>query len=303
MSNRSSQGVRVLHSNTLRGGLGGGAAQEVPRFANLDCIVRPPAGTVLSQAFEPKHVKRRHALLSALVTSNPDPLVPVFVRHRGQGNVHVRVFNNEPLVSLIHHHLFTQGTAALARFEKFLKAVGVESVAARQELDGVSTGVEGVQANCTVVAGGVQSTPVRLKGRRFHANSALVAVRMVLGPADPTNSALIAVELPLLFVIEEDTDRAPVGAKDRTIAAAIGAIAVVADRVRLLPQVAPHTLDGLDRMPVHRMRLLNVFFPLIVLVVVAKPAADVVPAARGQEGGLPPIMGAAIVRWVGHYSR
>jgi hypothetical protein len=116
---------------------------------------------------------------------------------------------------------------------------------------------------------------------------------MLVGPADPTNPALVAVELPLLFVIEENTDRAPVGAKN-------GAT-TIADRVRLLNQVAPHTLDSLDRMSVHRMRLLNVLFPLIVLVIVAKPTADVVPAARGQEGGLPPIMGAALIGCVGHY--
>jgi hypothetical protein len=202
------------------------------------------------------------------------------------------VFNDKPLIFGTYHHFLTERAAALPRFEKFLKAVGVESVAARQELDGVSTGVEGVQANRTVVAGGIQSAPVRLKGRRLHANPALVAVRVVLGPADPTNAALVAVELPLLFVIQKDTDRAPVGTKNSA--------AVVADRVGLLRQVAPHTLDGLDRMAVHRMRLLNVFFPLIILVVVAKPAADIVPTARGQEGGLPPIMRTAFIG-CGHY--
>ena len=252
-------------------------------------------------AFEPKDVKRRHALLSALITSNPDPFVPVFVRHRGQGNVHVRVFNDKSLIFGAHHHFLTERAAALSRFEKFLKAVGVESVAAGQELDGVSTGVEGIQANRTVVAGGVQSAPVRLKGRRFHANSALVAVRVILGPADPTNPALVAVELPLTiaigkrnFVIQKNTDRAPVGAKK-------GAATVVgADRVGFLSQVTPHTLDGLDRMSVHRMRLLTVLLPLIVDLVVTKPAADVVAAAGGQQGGLSLIVGAALIG-CGHY--
>ena len=250
-------------------------------------------------AFEPKDVKRRHALLSALITSNPDPFVPVFVRHRGQGNVHVRVFNDKSLIFGAHHHFLTERAAALSRFEKFLKAVGVESVAARQELDGVSTGVEGVQANRTVVAGGVQSAPVRLKGRRFHANSALVAVRVILGPADPTNPALVAVELPLTiaigkrnFVIQKNTDRAPVGAKN-------GAT-TIADRVGLLHQVTPHTLDGLDRMSVHRMRLLTVLLPLIVDLVVTKSATDLVAAAGGQQGGLSLIVGAALIG-CGHY--
>jgi len=204
------------------------------------------------------------------------------------------MFNDKPLIFGTHHHFLTEGAAALPRFEKFLKAVGMKPVAAGQELDGFSGGMEGVQANRTVVAGGVQSAPVRLKGRRFHANAALVAVRVILSSADPTNAALVAVELALLFIVQEDTDWAPIGAKD------CATIAVVADRVGLLNQVAPHTLDGLDRMSVHRMRLLNVFFPFIVLVVVAKPAADIVPTARGQEGGLPPIMRTAFIG-CGHY--
>jgi hypothetical protein len=187
----------------------------------------------------------------------------------------------------------------LARFKKFLKAVGVESVAARQELDGVSGGVEGVQANRTIVAGGVQSAPVCLEGRRFHANPTLVAVRVVLSAADPTNPALVAVELSLTiaigkrnFVIQKNTDRAPVGAKN--------GVATIADRMGFLHHVASHTLDGLDRMSVHRMRFFYVFFSLIVLVVVTKPTADIVSTAGGQQGGLSPIMGAALIGG-GHY--
>jgi hypothetical protein len=105
---------------------------------------------------------------------------------------------------------------------------------------------------------------------------------VVLSAADPTNPALVAVELSLTiaigkrnFVIQKNTDRAPVGTKNGMAAA------VVACRVGLLNEVAPHTLDDLDRMSVHRMRLFYIFFSLIVLVVVAKPAADIVPAAGG----------------------
>jgi len=185
------------------------------------------------------------------------------------------MFNDKPLIFGTHHHFLTEGAAALPRFEKFLKAVGMKPVAAGQELDGFSGGMEGVQANRTVVAGGVQSAPVRLKGRRFHANAALVAVRVILSSADPTNAALVAVELALLFIVQEDTDWAPIGAKNGV------ATAAVADRMGFLNHVAPHTLDGLDRMPVHRVRFFYIFFSLIVLVVVTKPAADVVPAAGG----------------------
>jgi hypothetical protein len=105
---------------------------------------------------------------------------------------------------------------------------------------------------------------------------------VILGSADPTNPALVAVELPLTIaigkrnlVIQKDTDRAPVGAKNGV------ATAAVADRMGFLRQVAPHTLDSLDRMSVHRVRFFYIFFSLIVLVVVTKPAADIVPTARG----------------------
>jgi hypothetical protein len=125
---------------------------------------------------------------------------------------------------------------------------------------------------------------------------------VVLSAADPTNPALVAVKLTFTIaigkrnlVVEEHTDRAPVGAEDSTVAAAVDTIASITDRVGLLCQVAAHTLDGLDGVSVHRMRLLDVLFPLIVELVVAKTAADVVAAAGGQEGGLSSVMGAALI--------
>ena len=141
----------MLHSNTLKGGLGGGAAQEVP-LADFYRIVRAPTGCILCLTFEPKDVKGRHALLPALITTDTDPLIPVFLGHRGQGNVHVCVFNEE---ALVHHQFLTEGAASLSRFEKRREAVVMESVTTRQELDGVSTGVEGFETNGAVVAGGI----------------------------------------------------------------------------------------------------------------------------------------------------
>jgi len=201
------------------------------------------------------------------------------------------MFNEE---ALVHHQFLTERAASLSRFEKRREAVDMESVTARQELDGVSTGVEGFETNGAVVAGGIQSTPVGLEGRRFHANSALVAVRMVLGAADPTNAALVTVKLALPvaigqrhLVIEENTDRAPVGAESD--------VTIIADRVGFLNQVASHALDRLDGVPVHRMRLLDVFFSLVVDLVVTKTATDGVTAAGGYEGGFPSVMGTTLI--------
>jgi len=141
---------------------------------------------------------------------------------------------------------------------------------------------------------------VRLKGRRFHANAALVAVRVILSSADPTNAALVAVKLALVFVVQKNTDGTPIGAEH-------GATAIVITHLmRLLYQVAAHTLDGLDGMPVHRMRLPNVWFLFIVELVVTKSAGHVVPTAGGQEGGFSSVMGTALIgdgcQCVGHDS-
>ena len=71
--------------------------------------------------------------------------------------------------------------------------------------------MEGFQTDSTVREGRIESTAMCRKGCRFHADSALVTVRMVRRAADPTDPAGFAVELPLVLVIQQDTDRTPVG--------------------------------------------------------------------------------------------
>ena len=77
----------------------------------------------------------------------------------------------------------------------------MESVTAGQELDRLSGSVEGFQANRTVIQGGIEGTSMGVQSCRFHANPALVAVRVLVRSADPTDPALVAVVLTLMIAI------------------------------------------------------------------------------------------------------
>ena len=86
----------------------------------------------------------------------------------------------------------------------------MESVAAGQELNGITGRMEGFQADCTVRGGRIERTAMCRKSEGLHTDPALITVRMVLGAtdsADPTGSAM---ELSLVLVVQQDTDRTPV---------------------------------------------------------------------------------------------
>jgi hypothetical protein len=86
----------------------------------------------------------------------------------------------------------------------------MESVAAGQKLNGITGRMEGFQADCTVRGGRIERASMGRKSEGLHTDSALVTVCMVLRTADPTDPTFNAVELPLVLVVQEDTDRTPV---------------------------------------------------------------------------------------------
>jgi len=51
---------------------------------------------------------------------------------------------------------------------------------------------------------------VALEGRCFHADATLVAVDMRRCSADAADTALVAVELPLVLVVQEHTNGTPI---------------------------------------------------------------------------------------------
>jgi hypothetical protein len=120
------------------------------------------------------------------------------------------MFNHELLVLLAHDHLFTERTAPLARFQKGRKAGRVESVAAGQELNGVAGRMEGFQADSTVCGSRIECTSVTRKPRGLYADPAFVTVCMVGRATDSTDPAFITVELPLVLVVQQNTDRTPI---------------------------------------------------------------------------------------------
>ncbi len=87
----------------------------------------------------------------------------------------------------------------------------MESVAAGQELNGITGGMEGFQAHCTVRGGRIERAAMGRKSEGLHADSALITVRMILSTADSTDPAGSAMELPLVLIVQQDTDRTPVG--------------------------------------------------------------------------------------------
>ena len=103
-----------------------------------------------------------------------------------------------------------------------------------------------------------------LKSRRFDADAALVAVRMLVGSADAADAALVTVVLPLVLVVQEHTDGTPVIPKNNT--------ALFADLAGGLDTQTLHTSHGNDCMPIHPMRSLHILFVFEPNLVVAEPA-------------------------------
>ena len=176
----------------------------------------------------------------------------------------------------------------MPRFQKGSKAGSVKTVAALEKLRGLPRRVERLEADRAVVEGRIGGARVRVENRGLHTRPALVAVRVGFLAAHAANPALVAVILPLVHVVEQDTDRAPIGAEGHTTRDAGWA--------GLLLRIAPHTLDDLDGLPVQLVSLLRVGVPFVFRGVVAEAAGEEFAAARGQQGRLAFVVVAAFVR-------
>jgi len=211
-------------------------------------------------------MKRGDTFLTTFITPNPNPLTPILFRHGSQQNILVDPLNHELLIVFPQNRFFTQRTAVLPRFQKGRKAGRMESMAAGQKLNGITGCMEGFQADSTVRGGRIERASMGRKSEGLHADPALVTVCMVLRTADPTDPAFNAVELSLVLIIQEDTDRTPVGSQHY--------VTSLTNLAGVLDQIAPHTLHCLDQVPIHRMGLLKVLLLLIEHLVVTESAAD-----------------------------
>ena len=161
-------------------------------------------------------------------------------------------------------------------------------MAAGKKLRGLPRRVERLEADRAVVEGRIGGARVRVENRGLHTRPAPVAVRVGLLAAHAANPALVAVVLPLVHVVEQDAHRAPIGAEGHTTGHA--------GWTGVLLRVAPHTLDGLDGLPVQLVSLLRVGVSFVFRGVVAEAAGEEFAAARGQQGRLAFVVVAAFVR-------
>ena len=146
-------------------------------------------------------------------------------------------------------------------------------MAAGKKLRRLPRRVKRLEADRAICESRVACTGVLSKGRGLDADSALVAVRVVVLAADATDAALVAVELALVDVVEEDARRTPIGAESDATGGA--------DLVCILNGVTSHTLDGLDGFPVECVSLLRVGIGVVLGRVVTKPTSKVFAAAGG----------------------
>jgi hypothetical protein len=93
--------------------------------------------------------------------------------------------------------------------------------------------------------------------------------------------------LPLVYVVKEDANCAPIEAEGDT--------ATCTGLCGVLRRVAPHTLDSLDGFPVHLVGFLWVRIGLVLGGVVAETTAEEFVAARGEQGRLAFIVGTAFI--------
>jgi len=149
--------------------------------------------------------------------------------------------------------------------------------------------MQGLQADRTVVPCRIGQTGVTLKSRRFHADAALVTVHMRRRAADTADAALVAVVLPLVLVVQQNADGAPVQAHDD--------VAPCADLAGGLFERTLRASHGLHQMPIHCMRLLHILFVFQSNLVVTEPATKELIATGSEQHGFPFVMN------TGHFSR
>jgi hypothetical protein len=108
---------------------------------------------------------------------------------------------------------------------------------------------------------------------RFHADAALVTVDMRRKSADTADAALVAVELSLVLVVQQNADGTPVPAHDDA--------AACADLAGGLFERTLRASHGLHQVPIHCMRLLHILFVFQSNLVMTEPATKELIATGG----------------------
>jgi hypothetical protein len=149
----------------------------------------------------------------------------------------------------------------------------MKSMAARKELNRIPGFMERFQADRAINATRIIQADMGIYGIDVDTDTTLVAVNMIVRPPDPTDTALLAVVLALVLIIQENTCGAPIGAHD--------CLARFTDLLGVLNGFARQAFDLLDSLSVHDMGFLRVLLLLVFLFVMTEPAGKEFLAARG----------------------
>ena len=133
--------------------------------------------------------------------------------------------------------------------------------------------MQGLQADRTVVPCCIGQARMTLECCRFHADAALVTVDMRRKSADTADAALVAVELSLVLVVQQNADGTPVPAHDDA--------AACADLAGGLFERTLRASHGLHQVPIHCMRLLHILFVFQSNLVMTEPATKELIATGG----------------------
>ena len=147
--------------------------------------------------------------------------------------------------------------------------------------------MERFETDGTIGSGRISDTGMRLQTCGLDTDTALVAMTVFGRTANPTDAAGFTVILSLVFIVQKNTDGAPIGAQSRGTRPT-----GLASRLYSLTE---HTLDRRYGMSIHRMRLLVIGFALIFDGVVAEPTGEEFVATGGQQHGFALVMGTATV--------
>jgi hypothetical protein len=171
------------------------------------------------------------------------------------------------------NRFFTQGTGHLTRLIEGDAASAVESMAARKELNGISGFMEGFQTDRTVYAARVIQTDMGIYTIHINTDITLIAVNMIVRTTHSTDTALVAVILTLVLIIQENTCGAPIGAH--------GCVTRFTDLLGALNGLARQAFDLFHGLSVHGMGQFRVLLILILDLVVTEPTGKELLAARG----------------------
>jgi hypothetical protein len=154
-------------------------------------------------------------------------------------------------------------------------ASSVESVAAREKLNRIPGFRERFQADRAINAPSIVQADMGIYSIDIDTDTTLITVNVIVRTTDPTDSAFLAVVLALVLIIQENTERTPIGAHS--------CLAGFTDLLGLLNSLARQAFNLFHGLSVHGMGFLRIFFLLVFDFIMTEPTGKELVTARRQE--------------------